>query len=697
MDKESLAAPIENRELSWLEFNGRILDEASDPGVPLYERLNFLSIFSSNLDEFFRVRVASLRSLLRLGDDAVSSLGFNPVRLLYQIHDLVSQQQERFGRIFRTSILPRLQDAGITFQTDLGVTDEQLKHLERIFDDFIREKLEVAQFSDEASPPFLKNGALYLVVSLWPETHDVNKRDKKPAYVLVSVPSPPVRRFFDLPGPNDTHRIFFIDDVIRYNLPRVIADREVGKSYAVKLSRDANLQLEDEFSGDLVEMIRKGLARRERGIPSRLLYDNRAPFSLLAMIRRVLRLEEEDMFAGGKYHNLSDLRSFPRIPRTGFSYDEWPRYIPKGLLAEKGEDPWETVAQSDVLVCPPYHDFQRVTRFLAHAVADPSVTAIWATLYRVAPESAIVGQLIRAARSGKRVRVFVELKAKFDERSNIGWVEKLRTSGAKVFISIERLKVHAKLMLVERKEGTGIRHYAYLSTGNFNEISARVYADLGVFTASDRITRDVRRVFEYLTGERNSPGCMDIMVAPKTLRHELGALIAFEKEEARKGNPAGIRLKLNALEDEQLIGQLYEASRAGVPIDAVVRGICCLLPGLPGISENIRIVRLVDRFLEHGRIYEFVHGGEHLLFLASADWMTRNMDRRVEYAAPMFDNGIRKHLKALLDIQLGQSGQPDRFGRDRIGNIGAAYREAQRAFHAYVGSQLSDGVTSATI
>ena len=469
-----------------------------------------------------------------------------------------------------------------------------------------------------------------------------------PHYALVEVPAA-LPRFVTLPAhgdsPDGPELVLFLDDVIRVGLKKLFKGQEVGEAYAVKLSRDAELYLEDE-AGPLAERLRNALSKRETGIPTRFLYDQRAPFGLLAMLKRRLGLDEQDFVPGGRYHNLNDLFAFPS---TGRAEDRHPPLPPLPHPAFEGAgDPFAVIREKDRIVHFPYHSFGAVSDWLERAAQDEDVVAIYATLYRVGEGSAVAAALVRAAEAGKHVMACVELKARFDEPSNLKWADRLEAAGAHVLHSKDNLKVHAKLLLVERREADapgGLRRYAFLSTGNFNEKTSRVYADHGLFTADTRLTTEVRRVFDFLDGTNDRPVFEHLLVAPFTLRS--GVECRIERERARGGR---VVAKMNALEDAQMAGRIAAASRDGLPFELIIRGISVLRPGVAGETDHIRIRSIVDRFLEHARVWHFTAQDE--LYLASADWMERNLDRRVEVAFPLYDADARREVLAVLELQL---------------------------------------------
>ncbi|MEX2048131.1 MAG: polyphosphate kinase 1 [Gemmatimonadota bacterium] len=640
-----------DRETAWLAFSDRVLQEASDPTVPLLERLFFCGIFSSNLDEFFRVRVASLRSLLRLGTGDASKLGISPHRLLHDIHRIVLAQQERYGGILN-GLYDELASEGIVFANEKSVDPAHEAFLRETFRSTVAPLLEPVPLRGSSGTPFLKNNRIYLAVELW-DRGSSQASSWTPAYHLIEVPTGQVSRFVTLPSRGGAHEVMFLDDLIRYNLRELFPEHDVGRSYAVKLTRDAELHVEDHFEGDLVAAIRKSLANRETGLPSRFLYDMRAPYVLVHRLQHELQLEDEDFVLGARYHNLSDYVRFPRFGRADLSYPPWPA-LPHPTL-DAAPSVLELVGHADQIIHTPYQSFGHFIRFLDEAAEDPNVEAIALTVYRVASDSGVLATLVKAAENGKTVTVFVEVQARFDEQTNLEWATRLEEAGVRTLYSMPGLKVHAKIALVTRREVGETRLYGYIGTGNFNEKTAGVYADHGVFTADERITTDLDQVFRFLTGEIAEPELHHLLVAPFTLRKSLTRLVRAEAEAAAAGREAGITLKLNALEDPKVIEELYDASAARVPIDVIVRGICRLVQGVPNQSDTIRLRSILDRYLEHARIYAFHAGGEERMYLASADWMHRNLSSRVEVAIPVYDPEVRRQLRTLLDLQLADN------------------------------------------
>jgi polyphosphate kinase len=672
-----------DRETSWLRFGSRVLQEADDPTVPLFERLFFCGIFSSNLDEYFRVRVASLRSLLRMGKGDRAKLGIDPHRLLHDIHRIVLDQQERYGGILGR-LFSDLQAAGVRRVDEGTVAPIHHDFLRRLFDERVRPLITPLRL-ESTERPFLENSAIYLVVELWESTRQ-DAHSWTPSYVLIEVPAKDVGRFVTLPRRGGDQEVMFLDDLIRFNLDSIFPDHEVGRSFAVKLTRDAELYLDDEFEGDLVEAIRKSLKKRATGVPSRFLYDMRMPYVVIHRLQHGLELAEEDLVLGARYHNLSDYMGFPRFDRADLSYPAWPP-LPHPVL-DRAPSVMAAVRERDQVVHTPYQSFDHFVRLLEEAADDPSVEELWLTVYRVAKDSSVLGALIRAAESGKRVSVFMEVQARFDEESNLHWADRLEAAGVRTLYSMKGLKVHAKIALIVRHGAEGRTLYAYVGTGNFNEKTSRVYTDHGIFTCDERITHDVEQVFHFLAGEVDEPATEHLLVAPFTLRKGFNRLIEHEAERAAAGLPSGMTLKMNALEDSKIIARLYDASVAGVPIDLIVRGICRLIPGVACQSETIRARSILDRYLEHARIYRFHHDGEDRMYIASADWMTRNLSRRVEVAIPIYDAEIKRQIERSLELQLADNTKArviDAEGTNAYARDGDAPPvRAQEAFRDYL-------------
>ena len=630
-----------SRDLSWLSFNHRVLQEARDPRVPLYEKIKFLAIYSSNLDEFYRVRVSALRSFKSLKKETRREFELKPKKELREIRAIVEQQQREFGSIFRELIIPELERNGIRLLRTEDFSEAQIAFAVQYFNEQVLAHIQPLALSDEEPAPFLKNKALYFVAVT----------AEKPAGLhLIEMPVGLCPRFVELPRSDDQFDITFLDDIIRLNLPQLLG-KPIEDAFAIKLSRDAEMYIDDEYSGDLIEKIKQGLEERHIGAPTRFLYDNRMPETLRMQLKALFDLGKNEMIPGARYHNFNDFFSFPNPGNNPkLHYRLWPPLAHSEL--EKTTSIMAAMSGRDFLLHLPYQRFDYIGRLIREAAADASVKTIKITLYRAAAKSEIVEALIGACERGKDVTVFIEAKARFDEASNLYWGEQLEKAGASVHYSYPGIKVHCKLLLIGCAENSVTKRYAYIGTGNFNEKTALLYTDHALLTCQPKLTAEVGQVFDLLSRRIILPRCKQLLVAPFTMREAFIERIDREIEHAKENRPAYMILKMNSLEDKAMIAKLYEASRAGVRIRIIVRGICCLIPGAPGMSENISVTSIVDRFLEHARIYLFGNGGEEELFIASADWMTRNLDRRIEVAAPISDPILFRELRNLLDFQL---------------------------------------------
>lgn len=642
--------PFVHRDISWLSFNYRVLQEAKDPAVPLLERLKFLAIYSSNLDEFFRIRVANLRNLKKVGKKTKAQLDFDPTELLKEIHRIVNRQQAELSEVFSRQIVPELARHRIRMLRRLDLNADQRAFVEAYFRDNLLPFVMPVLLVKRRIRPFLANAHLYLAVHL--------RQRKKPMaaseYALVKIPSDQLPRFVPLPSAPGTHDLILLDDIVRHSVSWLFPGYEIQDTYSIKLTRDAELYIEDEFSGDLVQKIKSSLQKRQVGPASRFVYDREMPGHLLEYLQDTFDLGKYDMLPEGRYHNNFDFFKFPDFGLTHLKNKPLPP-LPHPLLHDT-TDPFGVIRAKDQLLHMPYQAYDSVVNFFERAATDPAVTHIKVIQYRVARNSRIMHALMDAVRHGKQVSAFVEIKARFDEAANLEWGERMERAGVRVYYSLPGVKVHAKVGLVRRIEQGEPRLYTYFSTGNFHEDTAKIYSDFGLFTADPRLTSEASLLFSHL--ENIQPGALKfehLLVGKFNLRPAFYHLIDREIAAAKKKKPAGMILKLNSLEDRDIVQKLYEASRAGVRIKLIVRGICCLVPGIRDISENIEVISIVDRFLEHARILVFHNGGQERYYMSSADWMERNLTHRIETTYPVYDPDLQKEIRELLDLQLNDN------------------------------------------
>jgi len=641
-----------NRDISWLSFNYRVMQEAMDPSLPLYERIKFLAIYSNNLDEFFRVRVGVIRHTL-----SSSRHKEEAEELISEIKGLVNEQQKEFGQVFRGNILPELDKNGIHLIMDEKFSAKQQNYLKQFYQEELIFHVQPVLLVKNKVVPFLQNGAIYLFVALTSKnkkstkTSTVRVGAKRKKYAIIKIPSDSVKRFVELPSHDGMYCITFLDDVIRYNLPEIFKGYNIEYAHSIKMSRDADLHIEDEFQGNLVEKVKSSLGKRRIGAPSRFLYDERMPEEAISFLKSAFKMKKNEMIPGGRYHNFYDFFKFPNPLAPALEvFPQLPLRIPE---FDGFPSMFEAIKTRDWMLHFPYHDYDYVVRFLNQAAFDPKVFEIKATQYRVANDSAIVSALINAARNGKKVTVFVEVKARFDEETNLRFAQQMAAAGVNVIYSMPGLKVHAKAILVSRESGNrrGVRQYAFLSTGNFNEKTARIYSDHGYFTSTYEICDELTLFFKELERKTDEVKFEHLLVAQYNMVPELNRMIDNEIALAKQGKKAHIIVKVNNLEDETMIDKLYEASQAGVLIDIIVRSVCCLIPG-KSFSNNIRVRRIVDQYLEHARICVFHNGGNDQLFLSSADWMKRNLFHRIELGFPIYEPTLKQEILDILNFQL---------------------------------------------
>jgi polyphosphate kinase len=681
-----------NRDLSWLEFNRRVLEEAKDPSVPLLERVKFLAIFSSNLDEFFMVRVAGLKRQAG-GAPAGDADGAAPDAILRAISRRVHELTEEQHLCFLDTVLPQLSAEVIHLVRPEEMTGEQEQRLEEFFQRTLYPIVTPLAIDPGHPFPYLTNRSLSLVVSLRPKVASPLPHTE---LSIVHIPGQVVPRFIQLPAREGQYAFILLEHVLRHYLPRFYHGFEILSTHAVRVTRDAEFGLVRRRDEDLLMTIEQGIRERRMGDAVRLQYDPDLPKEVLTQLVEELELTQDDLYPGKGFTAFTDLfqlYSAANIPRLK-DRPQTPLPVP---CFERGPDIWNTIRSGDVMVFHPYQSFDAVTRFVEEAAKDPKVLAIKMTLYRVSPNSPIAQALARAAEAGKEVAVLVELQARFDEEANIAWARALEEVGAHVVYGLVGYKTHCKVCLVVRQEVDGIRRYCHLSTGNYNVRTSTIYSDLGLFTCRESFGADVTELFNFLTGYTRPQTFHHLALAPIGLREHFIALIQNEAEQARAGKPARILAKMNSLIETAVIEQLYRASQAGVQIDLIVRGMCSLRPGLEGVSERIRVISIVDRYLEHARIFYFHNGGEPSFWLASADWMPRNFIRRIEIAFPVIEPQLQKQLKDILELQLADNVkawrmQPDgSYRRERSDNA-PAFRFQER-FYEMLQAEERDGLS----
>jgi polyphosphate kinase len=638
-----------NRDLSWLGFNYRVLQEAACKDVPLFERIRFLSIFSSNLDEFFRVRYPAILAIARL-DSKTRKKHFDEVNkdLIELIQHTIERHLEEFGHILTQDILREIEANNISLYYDQPIRNEHAAEAREIFLSQVLSFIQPVFLIQEARDHFLpENNRLYLFVVL-------KKKDSEQLFhSVVNIPSDRLKRFFSLSSIDNKQYIIFIDDIVRENLHFIFPGFEIIGSYSIKFNRDAELNLEDEYTGNLLRKIERQLKKRDLGPPSRLLYQYDMPQNLVMFLASSYDIRHEEIYTGGRYHNLRDLASLPNTSKE-LEYEKQ-KPLTRPELRSFG-DVFKVVDDREILLHMPYDSYNTILSFFNQAAIDPDVTEIYITLYRVAAESHIVNALISAAKNGKKVTAFIELKARFDEANNIYWSKQMKDAGVKIIYSIPQIKVHSKIALVIRKTDSGSGMYAVLSTGNFNETTAKFYTDHALLTKENSITSELLLLFRFLERRQlpastNSVRFSTLYVSQFNMIERFEKLIDKEIKNAKRGKEALIRVKLNNLEEPYMIDLLYKASKAGVKVELIVRSICCLIPGVIDRSENIVVKRIVDRYLEHTRLFIFGTGDDAVVILGSADWMIRNLRHRIEVCAPILDPACRSELSDYFDIQ----------------------------------------------
>ena len=638
------------RDISWLSFNYRVLLEAEDDTLPLYERINFISIYSSNLEEFYKIRVADHKAIATGAAHSDEESVQSAIQLVTEINEEVNRQLEERIRIYEQKILPALRQHHIIFYQSRNVEPFHKEFLRRFFREEIFPYLSPVPVSKDKVISFLRDNRLYLAVRLHSKGTLPGDPDHT-QYFVMKLPYSKVPRFIELPKQDKNYYLMFIEDIIKANIDTIFPGYDVDSSYCIKISRDADILIDESANtSEIIEQVKTKVKKRKIGAVCRFVYDRAMPDDFLDFLVDAFRINRQELVPGDKHLNMEDLRHLPN-PNNAVRPIRKPQPMKLACLDER-ESIFRYVEKKDLLLHYPYHSFEHFIHFLYEAVHEPTVREIMVTQYRVAENSAVINTLIAAAQNGKKVTVFVELKARFDEENNLATAEMMKAAGINILFSLPGLKVHAKVALVLRrdKQGHKLPSYAYISTGNFNEKTATLYADCGLFTCNPVLVNDLHNLFRTFQGKEN-PVFHRLLVARFNLIPELNRLIDHEIELAKSGKQGRIILKMNALQDPAMIERLYEASQAGVKIDLIVRGICCLIPRRK-YSRNIRVTRIVDTFLEHARVWYFGNGGKPKLFLGSPDWMRRNLYRRIEAVTPILDPDLKRELSDMLSIQL---------------------------------------------
>lgn len=671
--------PYIPKELSWLSFNERVLQEAADPKVPAIQRIRYLGIFSNNMDEFFRVRVADVR---RLATFSTGSEQEHYKKLLGQIQQKVIEQQRRFDRTY-SDILTQLRRSRIYLINENQLDEHQAEFVSQYFDRVVQPELEPVLLNDEHPLPELTDASIYLAIKLISE--------QQVRFALLEVPTERLGRFVEIPARSGQRGIVFIvlENIIRHSLPRVfhgVFPIERAEAYTIKLTRDAELEMDEGITQSLIDKVSSSLKRRRKADPVRFVHDADMPEDLLQYLTKRLNLGRYDStIPGGRYHNSKDFMSFPRVGSNSLEFKSLPE-IPVPEL-QQDENIFRCLRMQDILLYYPHHSFNHVVKLLETAALDPAVKFIKISLYRVAKHSHIVDALVNSVRNHKKVTAVVELQARFDEEANIGLARRLTDSGVNVIFGIPGLKVHSKLILIGRAEGNSIRYYSHIGTGNFNEKTASIYTDFSLLSYDQEIGVDVANVFDFIEFTYHRHRFKHLLVSPHSNRSGLMGLINDEINNAKAGNAAHITIKCNNLVDERIVAKLYEASQAGVKIKLIVRGMCSLIPGIKDVSENIEAISIVDRFLEHPRVFIFHNHGKPLYFISSADLMTRNLDFRVEVTCPIYDPKLQERLQTIIDLQWHDNVKARALDSEQCNQLrvrrGVAIR-SQEAIHNYL-------------
>jgi polyphosphate kinase len=644
MNKE---VKIINREISWLSFNERVLQEASDRNVPLIERFKFLGIYSNNLDEFFKVRVATIKRMI----DVEKSTGIRnkekPRKILNEIQEKVRKLNDKFEKTY-SILIKELEKHNIFIINEKKLNPEQAQYVRNYFNEHVHSVITPIMLQNVKSFPPLKDYSIYLAIRMLRD-----KPSPDTQMTIIEIPTEEIPRFIVLPPKNKKKYIILLDDVIRFCLDDIFMTFKFERyeAYTIKLTRDAELDIDNDLSKSFLEKVAESVSDRVKGQPVRFVYDSSISRDMLKYLIKSLELDDEDnLIAAGRYHNFKDYMKFPNLGGKKLAYKPTPPNLHP--LIKPRTSKLDLIAKKDILLHVPYQKFDHYINLLREASIDPAVISIKITLYRVAYNSRVINALINAALNGKKVTVVIELQARFDEKTNIYWSRKLEEAGAQVIFGMRGLKVHSKLMLILRQENKKIVKYASIGTGNYHEGTAIVYADLHLLTVDKRITEEVDKVFKFFETTYRTYTFKHLLVSPLYMRKRLYRMIDNEIKNAIAGKDAYIILKINSLVDYDMIQKLYQASMAGVKIKAIIRGMCSLIPGVPGLSDNIRVISIVDKFLEHSRVFVFCNNHKELYYISSADWMPRNLDNRIEIATPIYDPDIQKEIKTMLNVQL---------------------------------------------
>ena len=674
-----------NRDLSWLSFNLRVLQEADDSGVPLYERLKFLSIFSSNLTEFFRVRYPEVLAVSILKKKTKNAIENFEEDIIDRLQEEIKRQLNLFGNILREKIVPELQKEGIFFYYGMNIRQEHLPEIRDLFLSGILSYIQIVYLDEKAKKNFLpENNHLYFVISLKDQVNGIL------IHAIVNIPSEKVQRFFILSPIKNMKYVIFLDDIIRENLEYLFPNQAIAGVYSIKINRDAELHLEDEYSGGLLQKIENQLKKRKYAPPIRFLFEDSMPRNLQLYLESVFNLYVEETYSGGRYHNLDDLYKLPSFDKPLFYEKRKP--LTFANLVNNG-DIFNEIMKEDVLFHFPYHSYNPVLSFFNQAAIDRDVEEIYITLYRVAEESHIINSLISAAKNGKKVMVFIELKARFDEANNIKWSKRMKNAGVQIIYSPQEIKVHSKTALIRKKKNGTRQSFALVGTGNFNEMTAQLYTDHLLMTTDKGVVEELLQLFKFLelriVPDENKKIVFDtLLVSRFNMVPELEKMIEKEIKKAKNGEAAMIRIKVNNLEEPRMIELLTKAGMAGVCIHLIVRSICCLDAGIPGESENITIKRIVDRYLEHSRILIFGTGEETVVLMGSADFMTRNLLRRIEVMAYIRSAKHRNELIDYFEIQWSDNDKAvfllPAYKQEKVQNNDGVKRNAQEDIYKYL-------------